>query len=86
MAEEGGSDQEADVIVGLLLPAGTSKEVVDLLHREIVKALSLTDVRERLQALGFDAVGSTPEEFGRWIKTEIPKWARVIRESNLTIQ
>jgi tripartite-type tricarboxylate transporter receptor subunit TctC len=86
MAEQGASDQEADVIVGLLVPAGTAKEIVALLHREIVKAIALPEVRERLAVLGFDPVGSTPEEFGTWIKTELPKWAKVIRAANLTIQ
>jgi tripartite-type tricarboxylate transporter receptor subunit TctC len=86
MAEQGASDQEADVIVGMLVPAGTPKEIVDLLHREIVKAIALPDVRERLAVLGFDPVGSTPAEFGNWIKAELPKWSKVIREANLRIQ
>jgi tripartite-type tricarboxylate transporter receptor subunit TctC len=86
MAEQGASDQEADVIVGMLVPAGTPKEIVDLLHREIVKAIALPDVRERLAVLGFDPVGSTPAEFGNWIKAELPKWSKVIREANLKIQ
>jgi tripartite-type tricarboxylate transporter receptor subunit TctC len=86
MAEEGASDQEADVIVGLLLPAKTPAAIVELLHREIVKAIALPEVREKLAVLGFDPVGSTPVEFGNWIKAEIPKWAKVIRDSNLKIQ
>jgi tripartite-type tricarboxylate transporter receptor subunit TctC len=86
MAEQGASDQEADVIVGMLVPAGTPKEIVDLLHREIVKAIALPDVRERLAVLGFDPVGSTPAEFGNWIRAELPKWSKVIREANLKIQ
>jgi tripartite-type tricarboxylate transporter receptor subunit TctC len=86
MAEQGASDQEADVIVGLLVPAGTPKEIVELLHREIVKAIALPEVRERLAVLGFDPVGSTPEEFGNWIKAELPKWAKVVHEANLKIQ
>jgi len=86
MAEQGASNQEADVIVGLLVPAATPRETVELLHREIVKALALPEVRERLAVLGFDPVGSTPAEFSDWIKAELPKWAKVIRASNLRIQ
>ena len=86
MTEQGASEQEADVIVGLLLPAGTPKEIVDLLYREIVKVIGLVDVRERLAVLGFDPVGSTPAEFGAWIKAELPKWAKLVREANLQIQ
>jgi len=86
MAEQGASNQEADVIVGLLMPAGTPKEIIDLLYREIGKAIRLPEVVERLVVLGFDPVGSTPAEFGAWIKTELPKWAKLVRETNLQIQ
>jgi tripartite-type tricarboxylate transporter receptor subunit TctC len=86
MAEEGASNQEADVIVGLLLPAGTARSVIELLNGEIVKALARPEVRERLAVLGFDPVGSTPEAFSNWIKAEIPKWKTVIGGANLRIQ
>jgi tripartite-type tricarboxylate transporter receptor subunit TctC len=86
MAELGASDQEADVIVGMLLPAGTKKEIIDVLHREIAKAIALPDVRERLGVLGFDPVASTPDAFGSWIKAELPKWGKVIREADIKIQ
>src|SRR5882757_2927482 len=77
MAELGNSNQEADVIVGILVPAGTPKEIIDLLNREIVKAIALPDVKDRLGQLGFEPVGSTPAAFGDWIKAELPKWDKV---------
>jgi tripartite-type tricarboxylate transporter receptor subunit TctC len=83
MVESGLGDQQADVFVGILLPAGAPRPVVDLLHREIAKALALADVRERLATLGFDPIGSSPDEFGSWIKTEVAKWAKVIRDANI---
>ena len=83
LRKPGLDDQEADVFVGILLPAGTPRPVVDLLHREIVKALALPDVKERLAKLGFDPIGSTPDEFAAWIKTEVAKWAKVIRDANI---
>ena len=86
MAELGNSNQEADVIVGILVPAGTPKEIIDLLNREIVKAIALPDVKDRLGQLGFEPVGSTPAAFGDWIKAELPKWDKVIRDSNIKIQ
>ena len=81
----GFGDQQADVFVGILLPAGAPRPVVDLLHREIVKALALPDVKERLAKLGFDPIGNSPDAFAAWIKTEVAKWAKVIREANIQL-
>jgi tripartite-type tricarboxylate transporter receptor subunit TctC len=52
LAEAGLPDQEADIMQGILVPAGTPKPIIDLLHREIVKAMDLPDVKEKLVALG----------------------------------
>ena len=49
-------------------------------HAEIVKDLKLPDVLERITALGFEPVGSTPEEFGVFLKAELAKWAKVAKE------
>ena len=76
-------DQEADTMQGILVPAGTPKPIIDLLHREIVKAMELPDVKEKLVVLGFETVASTPDEFAARVKTEIPKWGKVIREANI---
>jgi tripartite-type tricarboxylate transporter receptor subunit TctC len=83
MAESGLGDQRADVFVGILLPAGAPRPVVDLLNREIVKALGLADVKQRLATLGFDPIGNSPDEFAAWIKTEVAKWAKVMRDANI---
>jgi len=83
LTEAGLEHQEADVFVGLLLPAGAPRPVVELLHAEVVKALALDEVKERLAALGFEPIGTTPDEFGAWIKTEVAKWAKVIRDANI---
>ena len=85
MVESGLDDQQADVFVGILLPANAPRAVVDLLHREIVKALALADVKEKLATLGFDPIGNSPDEFGAWIKTEVAKWAKVIRDANIKL-
>jgi tripartite-type tricarboxylate transporter receptor subunit TctC len=86
MAEAGAPGQEADVITGILVPAGTSNDIVALLHREIVRAMALPDVRDRLAALGFEPVTDTPEQFAAWIASEIAKWGRVIRAANIKIE
>jgi tripartite-type tricarboxylate transporter receptor subunit TctC len=85
MVESGLGAQQADVFVGILLPAGAPRPVIDLLHREIVKALALPDVKERLAKLGFDPIGSTPDAFGTWIKEEVAKWAKVIRAAKISL-
>jgi tripartite-type tricarboxylate transporter receptor subunit TctC len=67
-------------VLARCLWAGTADSLVDRWHREIVRIVALPDVKERLAALGFDPVVNTPEEFGAWIKTEVARWARVIRD------
>jgi len=62
------------------VPARTPRTVIARLHAEIVKDLKLPDVLERITALGFEPVGSTPEEFGVFLKAELAKWAKVARE------
>ena len=81
-AEQGVKDQEADTLTGIVAPAGTPKEIVDLLSREIAKSVARPDVNERLAVLGFKGVGNTPEEFGARIKLEIEKWGKVVRDAN----
>ncbi|MSQ53065.1 MAG: tripartite tricarboxylate transporter substrate binding protein [Betaproteobacteria bacterium] len=85
MAEASGQDLPADIVNGFLAPAKTPRSIIDSIHREIVKAMAAPDIRERLASMGFDAVGSTPEEFATWIKTEIPRWGKVIREAKITV-
>jgi tripartite-type tricarboxylate transporter receptor subunit TctC len=85
-AEQGVKDQEADTITGLVAPAGTPKEIVDLLYREIAKAVAQPDVKERLTTLGFKAIANTPDEFGVRIKAEMEKWGKVVHDAKLRIE
>jgi len=68
-----------DQWVGFLLPAGTPAEIVALLHRSIVDIAALADVRERLGALDFYGLQSTPEAFAERIRDELQSWRRVVR-------
>src|SRR5262244_362890 len=86
LAEAGAPGQESDIILGVLVPAGTPQDVIDRLHREIVRIVALADVRERLSALGFEPIASTPKEFADRIRWEIDKWAKVIRAANIRAQ
>jgi tripartite-type tricarboxylate transporter receptor subunit TctC len=72
LAEAGKPGQETDFFVGFMVPAGTPRDVVELLNREITTVLTLPDVKQRWETLGLDSVGNTPEEFAaklRWTST-----------------
>jgi len=86
LAESGAPDQDSEIIAGLLVPGGTPPEIVDRLNREIVKAVTMSDVRTRLAALGFEPIGSTPKQFAERIRSEIDKWAKVIRAAGIKAQ
>jgi tripartite-type tricarboxylate transporter receptor subunit TctC len=86
LAEQGIPNQESDVILGVLVPATTPKEIVERLHREIVKIVADPEIKRRLAAVGFEAVGSTPAEFDERVKAEIAKWAKVIRDAGIKLQ
>ncbi|HEY7845715.1 MAG TPA: tripartite tricarboxylate transporter substrate binding protein [Bradyrhizobium sp.] len=85
-AEEGVKNQEADTLTGIVAPAGTPKEIVELLSREIAIGVAKPDVKARLAALGFKPVANTPEEFAARIKLEIEKWGKVVHDANLRIE
>jgi tripartite-type tricarboxylate transporter receptor subunit TctC len=85
-AEQGVKDQEADTVTGIVAPAGTPKEIVDLLSREIANSVARPEIKERLAVLGFKGVASTPEEFAARIKVEIEKWGKVVHDANLRIE
>jgi len=83
LAEAGLPDQEADTILGILVPTRTPPSIIALLHREIGSAMTQPAVAEKLTVLGFDAIISTPAEFTARIQTDIPKWAKVIRTTGI---
>src|SRR3954451_17853538 len=86
LAEAGAPDQESEIILGFLVTRGTPREIVARLQREVVGVIALPEMRERLIALGFEPVGSTPEEFAQRIDWEIAKWAGVIRAAGIKAQ
>ena len=85
-AEQGIKDQEADTITGLVAPAGTPKEIVDLLYREIAKAVAQPDVKENLIKLGFPRGGGYAGRVRPRIKVEIDKWGKVVQDAKLRIE
>jgi tripartite-type tricarboxylate transporter receptor subunit TctC len=83
MIEAGYPEIEGDSWVGVLVPAGTPKDIISLLNREVVKIIAAPDMKARLEELGYDPVASTPEEFAARIKVEIETWAKVIQAAHL---
>jgi tripartite-type tricarboxylate transporter receptor subunit TctC len=71
---------------GLFFPAGTSSGIVQKIHAETVKMLAQPDVKERLATLGAEGVGSSPAEFAAFVRAEMAKWARVVKQAGLEPQ
>ena len=86
IAESGFPGFEATAWYGVLAAARTPKTIVNRLHDEIVRALALPDVKERLNNVGFELVGGTPDEFTAFIKSEIAKWTRVVRDAHISAE
>jgi len=86
MAEAGYPDIEGEAWFAVIVPARTPKEIIALLHGEIVKTIALPDMKERMATLGFVPVGSSPEVCAAQLRTEAAKWAKVIREAGIKAQ
>jgi tripartite-type tricarboxylate transporter receptor subunit TctC len=81
ISEAGVSGYEAGTWYGLLVTTGTPNEVISRLHADSIKVLSRPDVNERFDIAGLEPMGTAPDEFGTYIRTEIVKWARVVKTS-----
>jgi len=86
MAEAAGHELVADIVNGFMTRAGTPRPIIDRIHGEIAKIMTQPEVRERLATLGFEPVGNTPEQFAAWIRSEMAKWAKVIRDAHIALQ
>jgi tripartite-type tricarboxylate transporter receptor subunit TctC len=67
------------------VPAGTPKDIIDLLSRQIAKMVLLPDVKERLATLGFSPLAGTSQELAAYIKAESAEWRRVVREAKINV-
>jgi len=83
MVESGFPGFEAGTWFGLLVPAGTPREVVNRLHGDVVKAVRQPDVQKQLAGQGATTIGNTPEQFAAYIKSESAKWAKVLAASGV---
>ncbi len=77
---------EAQSWVGVLAPAATPRNIIQRLNAEIIKTLAAPDIKERFMLQGYEAVGSTPEKFAEWIRSESDKWGKVIREQHISAE
>ena len=68
-----------------MAPAATPKEIVARLYEEIARILAQPDVRERLLAMGLEPVGNSPDQFAAYLRAEVAKWAKVVREADIRI-
>ena len=81
IAESGLPGYEATSWYGILAPARTPREIVARLHEVLVSVIGAPDMKDKLAAQGLDPVGNTPQQFAAVIKSEIAKWAKVVKAS-----
>ena len=86
MAESGVNDFVVPIWYGILAPAGTPREIVNRLNSEILKALASADMKQRLAASGVEPLTSTPEQFADFIKSEIARYAKVVKDAGIKAQ
>jgi tripartite-type tricarboxylate transporter receptor subunit TctC len=85
IAESGLPGYDSGVWYAAVAPAGTPKDIVGKLHGEFVRALNTPDYHRLLVQNAIDPIGSTPEELGRFIKSELAKWAKVVKDANVHV-
>jgi tripartite-type tricarboxylate transporter receptor subunit TctC len=83
MDESGVPGQLQEAPQCIWAPAGTPHEIVDLLYREIARAVAAPDVRQKMAALGFETAAVPPDELAARIKADMPKWAKVIQDAGI---
>jgi tripartite-type tricarboxylate transporter receptor subunit TctC len=84
MIEQGFPEFEAVAWIGFLAPGATPRPIIERYNREIVRIANSPEVRGRLEALQFEVVATTPEQFSQWIRNEIPRWGEVIKATGAT--
>ena len=86
MTQAGYPEVEGESWFTIVVPAGTPKDIIALLHREIVAAIARPDMKERLATLGYAPVASTPAQAAAQFSTEMAKWTKVIRAAGIKAQ
>jgi len=81
LAESGMPGFEAAAWQGIVVPTGTPADIIQKLNAEVNKALAHPDVRSRLAAQGADILGGSPADYAAYLRTEIPRWAKAVKDS-----
>ncbi|MBI3052910.1 MAG: tripartite tricarboxylate transporter substrate binding protein [Betaproteobacteria bacterium] len=86
LAESGVPGYDANAWFGVFVPAGTPPAVINRLHAEISRILKIPEIRDRFRALGAEPAGTTPGEFAAFFRSEVAKWAKVVKESGAQVE
>lgn len=86
VSEAGVPGYDATSWNGVFAPAKTPRAIVRKMNEDIVKVLNTPDVRDKLVAAGSEPVGSTPEEFSAYVKAELARWGKLIRDNNIRVE
>ena len=85
MAEQGYKDFVLGNWVGIVMPTGTPKPIIDKMYTEVARLMKLPEVAEKVVQQGFDPAVSSPEEFGKRIKVETARFAKAVKESGARV-
>jgi len=85
MAELGYKGHEAETISAFLVPAGTPPAIVKMLHSEAVRIMAQPDVNKKITDLGADVIANSPQQFTAYIKSEVTRWGKVIRDAKIVV-
>jgi tripartite-type tricarboxylate transporter receptor subunit TctC len=83
LTEQGFPSQDSELQIGMVAPAGTPKEIISLLQKEVSEIIKLPEVKKALETVSFTPVASTPEEYAKAINSDIKTWAEVMKELNI---
>ena len=86
LAEQGITGHEVSFWMGVYAVAATPKPVLDTLHAQIIKIMTMLDVKERIVTMGFDPTSSSPDQLADLMKAETAKWSKVVRDTNIKIE
>ena len=85
IGEAGYPGHEVGFWMGVFVPVGTPKDLVDVLNKQVARIMTLPDIKERMATIGFDPTVSTSEELNDHMKAETDKWSKVVRQANIKI-
>ena len=85
-AEAGFPAFEATNVTGLIAPAGTPREIVDKLNAAVQKVIAQPAIRAKFAEIGAQTTGSTPEQFGAYIRDDLAKWTRIVKDANVKVE